>query len=335
MIMKIRLLIATADKGYTDHLSNTISKRYADTLELSICSSIERLIDLTSVNRYDVALIEPDFVSAIKPGCIQVPFVLIDELGHGAESGDIKRIRKYQRISSMTGQILESYAETGKRAGGADAYKAQITAVWSPTGGTGKTTVALAYAASRVAAGKMVVYLNLENFSSTSVYFPDNGRSISKALEKLESNIQLFLLGIRQQDSGSGIMYFCGPENYDDINVLTTEDVEKLINACATEIDELVIDLSSQIDERVVKIFSMADKVLLVADPSKSSQAKTQQFISQHNVFGQVQPKTVLVNNKGANLPEERIDKTVILPLVQTNDPVSVFKALSGNRADW
>jgi len=332
--MKIRLLIATADKDYTDHLSKTISKRYADTLELSICSSKERLPDLTTVNRYDAALIEPDFVPAIKPGSVQVPFVLIDEMALGADNSELKRIRKYQRISSMTGQILEGCAEIGKRAG-ADANKAQITAVWAPAGGAGKTTVALAYAASRVAAGKVVVYLNLENFSSTSVYFADSGRSISKAFGKLGSNLQLFLLGIRQQDVGSGIMYFCGPENYDDINVLTKEDIETLINACAADIDELVVDLSSQIDERVVKTFSMADKVLIIADPSKASQVKTQQFICQHDVFGQIEAKAILVNNKGANSAEERISRTVMLPLVQTNDPISVFKTLSGNRTDW
>ena len=333
--MKIRLLIATADKDYTDHLTKTISKKYADTLELSICSSVERLTDLTSVNRYDAALLDPDFVSAVKPGCIQSPFILINELEHSVDGGDMKRIRKYQRISSMAGQILESCAEASKSAIGADADRAKITAVWSPAGGAGKTTVALAYAANKVSAGKTVVYLNLENFSSTSVYFPESGRSISKALEKLGANLQLFLLGIRQQDSGSGIMYFCGPENYDDINVLTTEEIETLISACAAEIDELVVDLSSQIDLRSAKTFGMADNILLVADPSKSSQAKMRQFISQHDVFGQIQPKAVLVNNKGASLPEERISKTIMLPFVQANDPISVFKALSGSRADW
>ena len=333
--MKIRLLIATADKDYADHLSTTVSKRYSDTLELNICSSKERLADMTATGRYDAALIEPDFVSAVKPGSVQVPFVLIDEMGRGVDSGDLKRIKKYQRISSITGQIMEGVAEANKGIGGAGAGRAQITVVWSPSGGTGKTTVALAYAASRISAGKQVVYLNLENFSSTSVYFPDNGRSISKALEKLESNLQLFLLGIRQQDSGSGIMYFCGPENYDDISILTVEDVEKLVNACALEIDELVIDISSQIDQRVIKIFGMADKILLVTDPSNSSQAKLNQFITQHNVFGQIQPKAILVNNKDARSPVGTVGKTVMLPMVHTNDPVSVFKTLSGSRADW
>ncbi|MCL2162879.1 MAG: hypothetical protein FWH55_00500 [Oscillospiraceae bacterium] len=333
--MKIRLLIATADKDYTDHLSSTLSKRYADTIELNVCSSIERLKDLTSANRYDAALIEPDFTSGVNPGSIQAPFVLIDELEQSVEGGGLKSIRKYQRISSIAGQVLEGCAEAGKGAGGAGAYKAQITAVWSPTGGVGKTTIALAYAADRASSGKMTMYLNLENFSSTSVYFPESGRSISKALEKLESNLRLFLMGIRQQDSGSGILYFCGPENYDDIRILTEEDVEKLIDACAAEIDELVVDLSSQIDQRVVKTFSMADKVLLIADPSNSSQAKINQFICQHNVFGQIQPKAILVNNKGARSAEERIHKTIMLPLVQTTDPISVFKTLSGSRADW
>ena len=332
--MKIRLLIATADKDYTDHLSGTISKRYADTIELIICSSAERLADMTSTGKYDAALIEPEFAPSVKPGSVQVPFVLADEMERGLEHFEMKTIRKYQRISSMTGRIMESYAEVGK-GGGFASGKALITAVWSPAGGAGKTTVALAYAANKASTGKLVVYLNLENFSSTPVYFPETGRSISKALEKLESNLQLFLLGIRQQDSGSGILYFCSPENYDDIGILNAEDIEKLIDGCAAEVDELVIDLSSQIDKRVTKAFSMADKVLLIADATTASQVKANQFISQHNIFGQIQPKAVLVNNKGANTPEGRVAGTVMLPLIQSNDPVSVFKTLSGSRVDW
>jgi len=332
--MKIGLLIATTDKDYADRLTGTISKRYADTLEISVCSSEERLSDLTAANRYDAALLEPGFVSAVKPGSVQVQFLLSDGSGSGVEGGELRALRKYQRVSSMVGQILEGCAEINKSAV-LSANRAQITAVWSPAGGVGKTTVALAYAANRATGGRMVVYLSLESFSSTPVYFPETGRSISKAFEKLESNLQIFLLGIRQQDSGSGILYFCSPENYDDINILTAADVEKLITGCAAEIDELVIDLSSQVDLRTQKAFGMADKVLLITDPSMASQTKIKQFICQHNVFGQIQPKTILVNNKGANLSEERINKTVMLPMVQTNDPISVFKTLSGSRADW
>jgi MinD-like ATPase involved in chromosome partitioning or flagellar assembly len=213
--------------------------------------------------------------------------------------------------------------------------KARITAVWSPAGGTGKTTIALALAAHRVSAGKQAVYLNLENFFSTAAYFPESGKSISRVFEKLEANVQMFLQGIRQQDSGSGIAYFCGPENYDDMNILTADDVETLIKACAIGADDLVVDLSSQCDERVQRVFDLAQTVLLVADASSASQAKMWQFTSQHNVFAKIQSKAIFVNNKGAKLIDENSNKTINLPLAQSSDPVFLFKMLSSGNFDW
>jgi len=225
---------------------------------------------------------------------------------------------------------LENYAEVGKGVGSFNSNKARITAVWSPSGGSGKTTVALAFAAHRVLGGKQTVYLNLENFSSTSAYFQESGQSISKVFEKLETNVEMFLMGIRQQDSGSGIHYFCEPENYDDINILTSNELEILINACIANTEELIIDLPSQCDEKVQKIFDIANIVLIIADPSGTSQNKLRQFFTQHNIFGQIKDKVMLVNNKGAKTAEASINKVIELPLVQSADPLFIYKSLTG-----
>jgi len=92
--------------------------------------------------------------------------------------------------------------------------------------------------------------------------------------------------------------------------------------------------LSSQYDSRIRKIFDLADAILLVCDPSSTSKAKLHQFVNQHNIFGQIQSKVVLVNNKNAKTTEPKIDKTVQLPLVQSTDPVSIFKTLSNGKFD-
>jgi cellulose biosynthesis protein BcsQ len=230
---------------------------------------------------------------------------------------------------------MEYLSEVSVGVGGYNAKRARVTAVWSPAGGTGKTTVALSFAASRISAGRQTVYLSLENFSSTSVYFKETGASISKLYEKLESNAYMFQKGIRQIDTASGIAYFCGPENYDDVNILSAEDIEKLINACAEDSDELVVDLSSQCDRRNQTILCLADIVLLVCDPSLTSQAKLRQFIHQNNIFEKIRANTILVNNKGARYTDPNLDRTVSLPAVNAAGPGSVFMTLSGGRFDW
>ena len=334
--MKIKLLIATGDNDYAEFISNILSEKYADTFDTGVCSSGERLRDLLSAGRFDIVVLESSFVNSTNLRSVQLPLILADESEFSSPSdGEIKKIRKYQRISSIVGNILENYAEENKGLGTFGANKANVTVVWSPSGGSGKTTVALACAAHRISNGKQAIYLNLESFSSTSVYFQENGKSISKVFEKLDSNVNMLLTAIRQQDSGSGISYFCGPDNYDDINVLSEGDIEILINACTVGTDELIVDLSSQYDNRIRKIFDLADAILLVCDPSSTSKAKLQQFVNQHNIFGQIQSKTILVNNKNAKTTETKIGKTVQLPLVQSTDPISIFKTLSSGKFDW
>ena len=331
--MKIKLLIATADHDYAEHLSYILAEKHVDVFEANVCTSPERLRDLLDSNSFDAALLDPEFVSRISLSSIHLPLILTDD-SYSDDFNDMKIIRKYQRISSIAGKILELYAETGKKISDFGGKKARVNAVWSPSGGSGKTTVALAYAAQSVSKGKEAIYLDLENFSSTSVYFHDSDRSISKVFDKLEANVGMVLLAMRQKDGDSGIYYFGGPENYDDINILTADDIELLINACAADIDELIVDLSSQCDERVRKIFAMADTVFLVCDPSAASQNKIRQFISQHNTFGDIRDKIVLVNNKGAKTAGIDIQRPVNLPLVQSADPKSVYKTLSSGNFD-
>ena len=334
--MKIKLLIATGDSDYTEHLSRVLIENFADTFEVNVCSSIDRLRDLLAVDKFDAALLEPFFTSAVDLGPVRLPLVLADDVSTAGESeNNLRKIRKYQRVSSLAGSILEYYAEVSLGMGGFSASRGKITAVWSPAGGSGKTTVALLYSASRSSEGKQALYLNLEDFSSVSAFFPENGKSISKAFEKMESNLLLFLQGIRQQDGASGLMYFCSPENYDDINILKTKDLETLLNACAEGIDELVVDLPASCGERVQTVFAAADTVFIVSDPSVISQAKLKQFTDQHTVFSEVKGKAVFIGNKGVKTGSADFTKEIQLPFVNSADPVFVFRTLSGANIPW
>ena len=157
------------------------------------------------------------------------------------------------------------------------------------------------------------------------MYFQEAGKSISAVFEKLDGDVSLLMQGIRQQDSGSGIGYYGRPENYDDIEILTVEDIRLLVEGSAGGADELVVDLSSQCDEKARKVLEMADVVLVVVDASSTAQVKWEQFRTQHNVYHEISGKSRLVANRGGRIQDARIS----LPYVQSNDPVVVYKTLS------
>ncbi len=324
--MKIQLLIGINDSDYMEHLSLVLAQRYTGLFEVSACSTKDGLEDLLSHRRFEVALLSPALASVPMVQQIQLPLLLwdgIDALDPQAESWI--RLRKYQRISSLTGEILEQYSGISNRTGGSGAAGVRITAVWSPAGGSGKTTVALACAAQRVAEGRRTVYLDLEAFSSSPAYFQEAGKSISTVFGKLDEDVSLLMQGIRQQDSDSGIGYYGCPENYDDIEVLTVEDIRILVGESAGGADELVVDLSSQCDEKVRKVLGMADMVLLVVDSSSTAQVKWEQFRTQHNIYHEISGKSRLVANKGARIQDAQIS----LPYVQSSDPMIIYKTLS------
>lgn len=329
--MKIKLLIATEDTGYAKHLSRVLMDRYGDTFEVSLCSSQERCGEMLARQSYDMALISQRMALAGDLKRTGLTLLLWDETERqepGTEQMDV--VRKYQRISVLAGDILGKYAQVAEKRRTPDANKSRLIVVWSPAGGTGKTTVALAYAARRVADGKNTTYLSLENFSSVPVYFTNDGKSISEAFEKLGSNLELLLQSIRQRDSGSGICYFCAPSNYDDINVLTNENLQELILAAGHGMDEVVVDLPSTCDSRCRSLFEEADTLFVVMDGSQRSRAKWEQFRDQHDVYGRIREKLVLVCNMGAQVAAEGV-RSITLPYVRSDSPTSVYKSLSAS----
>lgn len=326
--MRIQLLIADRDLDYTEHLSKVLAEKYADVFEVSACSSGEQLAELLIHHSYDMALLSPELAMGANLSGVRLPLLLWD--GTAAEwSGNLECLRKYQRISSMAGEVLEHCAEVSAIGLDPSRSKAHITAVWSPAGGVGKTTAALAYAAQSVAGGKRTVYLNLEPFSSVPAFFPEGGKSISTVFGKLDDRAELALQGIRQEDNGSGIYYFCRPDNYEDISLLTEEDIMRLTNAAAVDVDELVVDLGSSCDQRIFALLSLADTVLLVLDGSRTCQLKWEQFRTQHELYGKLLEKLMLVANRGSRQDAALAPAMVSLPLVKSEDPVVVYKTLS------
>lgn len=323
--MKTRLLIVSSDKDYVDHLSRVLTEKHESVFEVTICTATERLAELQGGKKFDIALVESSMKAVIPDARLCFQFWSEESGVRGLEG--VQRIPKYQRVSQIVSQILEGYAEVSTA--GTGELQARVTAVWSPAGGSGKTTVSLAYAAQQVANRKKTTYLSLEPFSSQPVYFAGDGKSISSVFAKLDGNVDLFLQSIRQEDRGSGTGYFCRPDNYDDIAVLTDEDALCLIDACAVAADEVVVDLGSVWDEKISAILERADTVFVVVDGSRSGQAKWKQFCEQHNMLERLREKLVLVANRGAQGGGAENIPVIRLPLVRSEDPIVVYKTLS------
>ena len=332
--MKITILIASNHEDYTENLSKVLSQNHSDFVCVSMCTSLEKAKEALAEHKYDVALLEPYFIGKIDLSNIHLPLVLWTEEEKHDVPETLKKISKYQRVSSLIISIMEHYSKVSEHEHNIKSDNANITAVWSPVGGVGKTSVSLALAAKKASDGKQALYLNLEPFSSTSVYFNSAGKSISTVFDMIEAgegNVNILTQGILRRDMTDSISYFCCPESFDDINVLSLDNVSSLITACSELTEELIIDMSSECNERTRLILEIADRVLLVADWTSTSRIKLSQFTSQHNVYARIKNKTHIIANKGAAINPSSAVEVIPLPLVQSTDASIVYRTLSAN----
>ena len=146
-------------------------------------------------------------------------------------------------------------------------------------------------------------------------------------LDGHDGNVKMLIQGISRRYKG--ITFLTEPDNFDDICILSSENVSELITACAELADELIIDLSCACDARTRKVFETADRVLLVTESTVSAGVKLTQFISQNNVFESIKEKVTLVANKGAVINEPFVNSIISLPFVKSDDAVNVCKVLS------
>lgn len=333
--MKLQLLIATTDAGYSSSLSKALYKNYSDILQVSVCSTVELLHEQMNDNKYDSVLLDREFLFRFFPEVSQTlaikvtelllindfSFFMRDQSEHMLRI-NTKNLEKYQRVSFFV-QELMSFANVTIE----QTNSTQITVVWSPAGGTGKSTVAMAYATKKTSE-KKVVYLDLGYFSSVPVYFKSSNKGISWVFSQLDGNLNgIHLEGVAEVDSSTGVIFFGCPDNYDDMNVLTLLQIESLIKSVAAIADEVVLDMPVVCNEMTKKVFDLASKIFIVSDVSLSSKQKLLQFCTQSNVYSLNKEKITLVANKGSVISWDGTQ--IKLPLVQSNDDIIIFKTLS------
>lgn len=329
--MKIRILIVSTDSAYLERMTGMVAERYADVVEVNGYSNAEVLQHACADSRYDVTIADVNLPDTFTLPATHVTLLLWDGAtalpDSAAQNGLV--IKKYQRISKIIALALEKYASVASDVAGMH-DSGEIAAFWSPAGGCGKTTVAMAYAAKKADTCKKVIYINLEPFSSTDAFFDGESKSISRVFEHLEGNLQILLQSLWTEDRASGVFYYGKPENYDDINVLTPDDVHMLLCACANVADAVIVDCGNMCGQKTKVVFDLAQQIHVVMDGTLCGQRKWDQFCTQNNIFEDIREKVTVVRNRGAAVSAlYGVGRTVALPVVDSTDPKVVYKRLS------
>lgn len=268
---KIKLIIADTDEKYLNRLSDYIAFHYADQFEIGIFTEPDMLPQFIAANSFHCLIATREFLKPLEKTEIKGAFLLLYDGGELPEQCDVKYVSKYQNIENIIKEIKTVSAD---KIGfvphnDSDGREMKIYLAESIAGGTGTTTVAIAFARYLVRRGMKVLYLNLETVGYVGSVFPQNGtHSFSDALYLLKSqkgNLELKIDGIVQKDA-SGVDYIEPCRMAMDLQSMKDTDINLLLDVLAKsgKYDYVIIDRAFGLSESDFALRTKAHHLLYV-----------------------------------------------------------------------
>ncbi|TDQ42193.1 AAA family ATPase [Aureibacillus halotolerans] len=286
----LTLAIADSDQEYLQSIGQFLRsseeyKRY----QVKFFSNEERLAAyLTSRTKTDVVLSSSDIHidDELLEKNIRYHAVLSDQ-------PDENTIFKYQPLPQMFRKLVNQYYARNRPIAGAmtGEGKTQVLTVASASGGTGKSTLAVLLASTMASQQYDVLYLSLEEFHLTKMFFQSDEDIDSSPVfyyakakpELLDESFENYVV----TDDATGVHFFQLADQGSDIRELTAKDTEVFIDAilASEQFDFVIIDGDGSLQDRMVGAFKKSHYILQVLTNDIRSYEKTKQFLEEVQVL--------------------------------------------------
>ncbi len=280
---KVNVLIATNDSLYCEKIEEYIQEMKFP-IELNIVTEKKYFVSSNEKNIVDIVLVAENFLDSMAENFFVKENVFILSSKNLSEK---KYINPYQKTETFLNEILWKYGELS----GESSFlvekktKKNLICVYSPCGGSGKTTLSFALA-EYFAQSKNVLYLNFDIFSSTNFIFGETQKGgFSQVLLSLKQNAgNQFLISVSKnmkRNSKTNILYFTDLENPFDLEDIKEQELQKMLEQIIEmkDIDIVIIDLETSFTTRTKKILELSDIVILPVLDTPICQNKVRCFI--------------------------------------------------------
>lgn len=306
---KINIVIADLDGLYLHHLTNYLIEHMHT---LDVCSFTDKDGFIKYVgdrsNKIDVIAFTEEFMDeTVRLSSAPAKILLSD--GTYTELEGMDSVNKYQKAEKFINDILMIYADkTGRVEAVTTGDKAtKLIGFYSPVGGCGKTTLAVAAAYALAAQGRRVFYLNAEKINSTSTVLNNAGSGSMSDLyltvKTKGANIGLRIIANKYTDTHLNISYINPAESSLEINELTTNEFLKLLNEFEQlgEFDVVIIDFDDEFSKEKISVLSVMDKIFVPFTTEYTSMSKIGLYMKELGMYDELKDildKTVLILNK-------------------------------------
>jgi cellulose biosynthesis protein BcsQ len=299
----IKLAILDDDDEYSFNLCNYLTHNYSEMLLVNYFNNSYKIEEWIKKIDPDIILVCEKYYNQI---CNQFKTNLII-LTTGANStyiGDASLIYKYQDANQIAGQIINFFTKSCDIVKQENEKIAKIVAVYSASGNTGKTSVAMGISTICSYSGISVFYLNLEQFPSTGVFLSSNveysiAEIIYYAKEK-DKNLISKISTMSCKDITSNVHFFKEANNAFEVNEILPQDIELILDTMKSSglYDLIVIDMDSQLNENTISIFEIADEILYIFTNEEICLHKTKLLMDSINKLSNSSPHNTFLAHK-------------------------------------
>lgn len=300
--MNISIAIADTNREYLKRLAEVLQEY--NELTVSVFSSEEKLEMALENSRFDIVLFDPDISERkLVFSNVKLWVCLYSEDAQNRELySECEKVIKYQRVSRLYKEVIKLYADkAGYMVSFNHSQDTKIIAVYSPVGGSGKTTVALGLAAKYAMQGENVLFMSMEQLdASTLVNGTDaDGDGITMLLESIEgnSNFDLKLKGLAKKGAHN-ISYIEGFDRIVDYNTITKTEIKEVLERIrkSGEFHTVIVDMGSCLDAIGHVIFEIADNIIIVEKCGEIEDKKMEIF-SKQAITREYKAKMCLISN--------------------------------------
>lgn len=322
------IVIAEEHEAYRNRLKNYLEKYHHDEYGVVVLGEKKDFLEYIQHEKCEIVVFSTAFYEeTMNLKNVSLPIVLLEEGEEKPAHHKLKwQIQKYTRISKLIAYIHSEYEEVERN-------KPLIYSFYSPAGGVGQTTIAIGGALSYLKAGRKVLYINLEEFDSTGLYFGKRSGGLSEALsgDALPEDVQ-FLTQYIKKDMRTGVLYWVN-EKAQPLNMDAMQEmIEKIIDFEIANV--VLIDLAHRYDLLSTTYFQISNRIVLVRNDQIQSKYKMKQMLEQTSLTTEMKDKLLLVINQGklGDIDKEKIDKTIIVEKVYAPNALGLCEYIADNQ---
>ncbi len=310
--MKIRIAILEQDKNYLQRLLSAFETKYEDKIEMYSFTDEKLALDAIKNNKINVFLSGDKFAVTKNQMPEKCGFAYLVDTPDMETMNNEKAICKFQKIDLIYKEIVSLYSENAlDKLKNYDEGSARIVAFASPSGGTGASTMAVAFARYFAKCGKKTLYFNTEELGDSSIYFMGEGQfsfdDLIYAVKSKKANMTLKFESTVKQDI-SGVYFFSPGNKALDVIDLSREEVSQLIVDLKMSgiFDVIIWDMDYSFHELRSNRMELVSDIVLVSDGLELSLSKFRRMYESLEVLERqrkvdVMDKMWIVYNKFSN----------------------------------